>query len=60
MSGQGARTAGRGERPRFETVDPATGVAGPTYDGHTVEDALAIARQARAAFAGWRRTAFEE
>jgi len=60
MSGQGARAAGQGERPRFETVDPATGAAGPTYDGHTVEDALAIARQARAAFEDWRRTTFED
>ena len=46
--------------PLFETVDPATAAPGPTYEGHTAEAALAIARQARGAFDAWRRTSFAE
>ena len=49
-----------GRRPRFGTVNPATGVAGPSYDGHTVEEALAAAAAARAAFDQWRRTSFAQ
>ena len=49
-----------GRRPRFGTVNPATGVAGPSYDGHTVEEALAAAGAARAAFDQWRRTSFAQ
>jgi succinate-semialdehyde dehydrogenase / glutarate-semialdehyde dehydrogenase len=49
-----------GERPRFQTVDPATGRAGAAYEGHAVREALTIARQARTAFDGWRRTGFAE
>src|SRR5689334_10779656 len=46
--------------PRFDTVDPATGQKGRAYDGHTVAQALDIARSARAAFGDWRRTAMAE
>jgi succinate-semialdehyde dehydrogenase/glutarate-semialdehyde dehydrogenase len=49
-----------GERPRLQAVDPTTGQAGRAYDGHTAAEALAIARQVRRAFEGWRRTAFAE
>ena len=44
----------------FQTVDPATGQPGRSYPGHTVEQARAIAAQARAAQQAWRRTAFAE
>lgn len=44
----------------FQTVDPATGQPGKAYAGHSAEAALAIARAAHAAFAGWRRTSFAE
>lgn len=47
-------------RPRFQTIDPATGKPGKAYDGHTRDEALAILDQARAAFDGWRRTPFAE
>jgi len=47
-------------RPVFTTHDPATGRDGPSFEGHSVEDALAIAQAARAAFEGWRRTGFAE
>ena len=47
-------------RPNFQTVDPATGQPGRAWDGHTVDEALTIARQTAAAQAGWRRTPFVE
>jgi succinate-semialdehyde dehydrogenase/glutarate-semialdehyde dehydrogenase len=46
------------ERPRFETVDPSTGQAGKPYEGHTRDEALALAEEARGAFTEWRRTSF--
>jgi succinate-semialdehyde dehydrogenase/glutarate-semialdehyde dehydrogenase len=48
------------EKPNFQAVDPATGAPGPSYEGHTADEALAIARAARAAFAGWSRTSFAQ
>ena len=47
-------------RPVMQTVDPSTGTSGRRYEGHTVDEALAIAAQARRAFEGWRRTGFAE
>ncbi len=42
--------------PTFQAIDPATAAPGRSYVGHSPEEALAIARAARAAFDGWRRT----
>ena len=47
-------------RRTLQTTDPATGQPGRTYDGHTAEEALALAAAARRAFEAWRRTGFEE
>ena len=47
-------------KPIFQVVDPMTGEPGQKYEGHTPDDALAIARSARAAFDGWKRTSFDE
>ncbi|MGH6910510.1 MAG: NAD-dependent succinate-semialdehyde dehydrogenase [Phenylobacterium sp.] len=47
-------------RPVFTSVDPATGTPGQTYEGHTAAEAVAIAREAHAAFQTWRRTGFAE
>jgi succinate-semialdehyde dehydrogenase / glutarate-semialdehyde dehydrogenase len=44
------------QKPTFQAVDPSTGTVGRSYQGHTPDEALQIARQARAAFEGWRRT----
>ena len=44
------------QTPTFQATDPATGTPGRSYPGHTVRDALEIARRSRAAFDGWRRT----
>jgi succinate-semialdehyde dehydrogenase/glutarate-semialdehyde dehydrogenase len=48
------------DRPRFQTVDPATGKDGKTYEGHTADEALAIARAAAEAQKAWRRTPITE
>jgi succinate-semialdehyde dehydrogenase/glutarate-semialdehyde dehydrogenase len=47
-------------KPTFQVVDPITGEAGRSYDGHTPEEALAITAAARAAFASWKHTSFAE
>ncbi len=47
-------------KPRFQTVDPATGENGTTYDGHSRDDALAILGATHEAFAGWKHTPFSE
>ena len=39
---------------------PATGRPGRSYEGHTRDEALAIARDVRRAFEDWRRTSFAE
>jgi succinate-semialdehyde dehydrogenase/glutarate-semialdehyde dehydrogenase len=49
-----------GQRPQFQTVDPATGVDGEAYRGHTTEEALAIAQAVKVAQADWRRTPYAE
>jgi len=49
-----------GKRPQLQTMNPATGQPGRTYDGHTVEAAHSAAARARVAFDQWRRTSFEE
>jgi succinate-semialdehyde dehydrogenase/glutarate-semialdehyde dehydrogenase len=44
------------QQPNFPTTDPTTATPGRSYPGHATEEALQIARRARAAFEGWRRT----
>jgi len=48
------------DRPRFQAVDPSTGAPGKAYDGHTVDEALAIAREAAAVQKAWRKTPFTD
>jgi succinate-semialdehyde dehydrogenase / glutarate-semialdehyde dehydrogenase len=47
-------------RPRFPTTDPSNEKAGPVYEGHKCDEALAIAREVRCAWETWRRTSFSE
>ncbi len=49
-----------GGRPEFKTVNPATGEPGEVYQGNTLEEAYAIADEARQAFPDWRRRSFAE
>ena len=45
---------------KLQTINPATGEEGKSYDLHTIEDGVAAAKAARAAFLEWRRTSFDE
>jgi len=45
---------------KLQTVNPATGEPGKAYDAHSLDDAKAAAKAARAAFLDWRRTSFDE
>ena len=50
----------RPQSRQIETVNPATGRPGRSYDETSVNDALAAAAAARRAFLSWRRTGFAE
>ncbi|MBZ6077189.1 NAD-dependent succinate-semialdehyde dehydrogenase [Microvirga puerhi] len=54
------RRSSASARPRFETIDPSTGKPGRQYEGHTVAEAVEIARQARKAFESWRSMSFAD
>ena len=45
---------------RLQTINPATGRPGRSYDPHGIEDGLAAAAAARAAFSSWRRASFAD
>ena len=45
--------------PTLTAHDPATGDPGRSYPGHTPDQALGLARAARTAWEGWRRTSFD-
>ena len=45
---------------KLQTINPATGEPGQAYSLQTVEEGLAAAKAARAAFLNWRRTPFEQ
>lgn len=59
MSEQAELTRGE-SRIDVRTVNPATGEPGKSYQGASLDDALAVARAAHAAFLEWRRTSFGE
>jgi succinate-semialdehyde dehydrogenase/glutarate-semialdehyde dehydrogenase len=45
---------------KLQTINPATGEPGKSYDPHSIDDARAAAKSAQAAFREWRRTGFAE
>jgi succinate-semialdehyde dehydrogenase/glutarate-semialdehyde dehydrogenase len=47
-------------REQLQTVNPATGEPGRSYEHHTLEDGHAAASAAHTAFREWRRTSFSE
>ena len=50
----------RNVKPQFPTTDPSNEKPGPVYEGHTRDEALAIARKVRCTWETWRRTSFSE
>jgi succinate-semialdehyde dehydrogenase/glutarate-semialdehyde dehydrogenase len=47
-----------GTGPTYTAIDPASGQPGRSYQGHTKDEAHAIAAASRKAFEAWRRTDF--
>ena len=45
---------------KLQTVNPATGEPGKSYDPHTIDDAHDAAKAARATYLQWRKTSFAE
>jgi succinate-semialdehyde dehydrogenase/glutarate-semialdehyde dehydrogenase len=45
---------------KLQTVNPANGEPGKSYDPHTIDDARAAAKAAHSAFLEWRRTSFAD
>jgi succinate-semialdehyde dehydrogenase/glutarate-semialdehyde dehydrogenase len=60
MAEQAELTRPQASEGKLQTVNPATGEPGKSYDAHTLDDAKTAAMAARAAFLEWRRTSFEE
>jgi succinate-semialdehyde dehydrogenase/glutarate-semialdehyde dehydrogenase len=60
MAEQAELTRPKASEDKLQTVNPATGEPGKTYNPHTIDDAKAATKAARAAFLEWRLTSFEE
>ena len=60
MAEQAELTRPETSAKKLQTVNPATGEAGKAYDPHTIDDARAAARAARAAYLEWRKTSFAD
>ena len=60
MAEQAELTRPQASEGKLQTVNPATGEPGKSYDAQTLDDAKTAATAARAAFLEWRRTSFEE
>jgi succinate-semialdehyde dehydrogenase / glutarate-semialdehyde dehydrogenase len=60
MAEQAELTRPQANAKKLQVINPATGEPGRSYDRHTIEDGLAAAEAARAAFLDWRRTGFAE
>ncbi|HVI05052.1 MAG TPA: NAD-dependent succinate-semialdehyde dehydrogenase [Sphingomicrobium sp.] len=58
MSEQAELTRPQNRMQKIQTVNPSTGEPGKAYEPHTIEEAQAAAKAARAAQLSWRRTSF--
>ena len=47
-------------KPQLKTVDPSTGEPGKIYEGHSLDEARAIAARTHEAWKGWRRRSLAE
>ena len=60
MAEQAELTRPEASATKLQTINPATGEPGKSYQPHTLDDGLAAAKAARAAFLDWRRTSFDD
>ena len=60
MAEQAELTRSLAPTKRLQTINPATGEPGRSYDQHTIDDARSAANAARAAFLDWRRSDFDQ
>jgi succinate-semialdehyde dehydrogenase/glutarate-semialdehyde dehydrogenase len=60
MAEQAELTRPHAPAKKLQTVNPATGEPGRSYDPHTIEDARIAAKAARSAFLNWRRTSVDQ
>jgi succinate-semialdehyde dehydrogenase/glutarate-semialdehyde dehydrogenase len=60
MTEQAELTRPQASAKKLQVINPATGEPGKSYDPHTIQDGLAAAKAAHAAFLDWRRTSFGE
>jgi succinate-semialdehyde dehydrogenase/glutarate-semialdehyde dehydrogenase len=60
MTEQAELTRPQAPVDQLQTLNPATGAPGKFYRPHSIADARAAAKAARAAFSGWRRTSFTQ
>ena len=60
MSEQAELTRPQAKRDKIQTINPATGEPGRSYEWNTIEEAHAAAAAAHDAFLSWRRTSFDE
>jgi len=58
MAEQAELTRPGASSDKLQTVNPATGEPGKCYDPHSIDEGLAAAKAARAAFLEWRGTSF--
>ena len=60
MAEQAELTRPHATADKLQTINPAAGEPGKSYDPHSIDDAKAAAKAARAAFLDWRRSSFDE
>jgi succinate-semialdehyde dehydrogenase/glutarate-semialdehyde dehydrogenase len=60
MAEQAELTRPHASATKLQTVNPANGEPGKSYDRHTIEDGHHAAETARAVFLSWRRTSFAD
>jgi len=60
MGEQAELTRPQASADKLQTINPATGEPGKAYDPHSIDDAEAAAKAARAAYLDWRKTSFDE
>ena len=60
MGEQAELTRPQASADKLQTINPATGEPGKAYDPHSIDDAKAAAKAARAAYLDWRKTSFDE